>query len=293
MISPVFEAAGGLAFEAMPCLATDHPFGLPAVALRRGFAAGSSPAHGLARPFVGFEAQPGVVPEATLLLLGPAVESSSAHASFESLSGAVAFVAEAKRVGVVIGRVELLDAPLAAALTRRGALRLGARPTLFFEFHGEAEVVNAAGDEVEDLLEAHGGDALNWASNPVAAAWLWQVRRGALAWACTERRSLPSRTAEVRVPIPHLAETVEGMRADAEAAGVTAYILGDVGKGSVQCVFAHAPGEEAIVQSLSDRIALRAMAAAGMVTGGSAAGFGTREPGRADTARRRSVSGTR
>lgn len=252
-------------------------------------AAEPTPAGGLTRLFVGPGRRLRAVPEVPLHP-SPTVGSSSAHASFESLSGAVAFVVEMKRAGVAVGRVELLDARLAGAVARRGALQLGARPTLFFEFRGEPEVVDDAGDAVEEMLEAEGGEALSWASNPVAAAWLWHVRRNALAWACAEQPGILVRATEIGVPLPRLGGIIEGMRAEAEAAGITAYILGPVGDGSVRCVFAHAPGEEAVVEALSGHVALRAVAAAGVATRGSATGPATYAPGRANTAGRRSAS---
>ncbi|WP_349434764.1 FAD-linked oxidase C-terminal domain-containing protein [Pararhizobium sp. A13] len=235
----------------------------------------SSSGYDLTRLLVGSEGTLGIVTEA-ILRLHPVPEALSAHAGFATLAGAVAAVTDIKRLGLVIGRVELLDEPLVAVINRRGALSLAPLPTLFFEFHGQAEEIGSLSATIAAIVAEHGGTALVWARDRAAAQQLWEIRRVALSWAKAERPGAHSWPSDVCVPISRLAEVILETRADVDRSGLTAYIVGHVGDGNFHCVFMHLPGEVDEVHRLADRIVLCALEAGGTASGEHGVGLGKR-----------------
>ncbi|SCM76905.1 FAD linked oxidase domain protein [uncultured Pleomorphomonas sp.] len=238
----------------------------------------SSAGYDLTRLVVGSEGTLGVVTEVTLRL-HPLPDSVSAVAGFATLEGAVRAVVDIRRMGLEIGRVELLDARLVGVIGRHSAIRLPEKPTLYFEFHGSRPQIDAVAGMVAEIVAEHGGDAIAWMRTADEARALWETRRLGLGWAGSERPGSRSWPSDVCVPVSRLAEVIVDTEADVAASHVPAYIVGHVGDGNFHCVFklkADDPAEVAEVARLNARIVERAIAAGGTSTGEHGVGLGKR-----------------
>ena len=84
-------------------------------------------------------------------------------------------------------------------------------------------------------------------------------------------------TTDVCVPISRLADCIEETRADNEAAGVLAPMVGHVGDGNFHLVYvidADDPKEVEAADALHERMVLRALAMGGTCTGEHGVGYG-------------------
>ena len=235
----------------------------------------SSSGYDLTRLFIGSEGTLGIVTD-LILRLHPAPDTVSATAQFETLQGAVETVVDIKRAGIAIGKVELIDAATVAVITRRDAeSSLRPAPTLFLEFHGRAAEIEPVAALIEEIADGHGG-GLQWARSPAAAQALWGLRRDVLGWARAERSGARAWPTDVCVPVSALAEIVTATGRDVATCPVPAYLVGHVGDGNFHCVFMLREGEEALIQPYAERIALRAIAVGGTVSGEHGIGIGKR-----------------
>lgn len=236
----------------------------------------SSSGYDLTRLFVGSEGTLGIVTE-IVLRLHPIPDAATAHAGFETLAGAVNAVTDIKRLGIAIGRVELLDRELVEVINRRGEWQLPALPTLFFEFQGTQSEIEAQSETIAAIVTEHGGTALQWPGPGAGTVRLWETRRDALSWAKAERPGSRSWPSDVCVPTSALAGAILQTREDVNRAGLTAYIVGHVGDGNFHCVFKYLPDESKRVSEVSARIVERAIAVGGTASGEHGIGLGKRK----------------
>ena len=222
----------------------------------------SSAGYDLTRLFVGSEGTLGVVVEATLRIWPTPEAIASAVCSFPSLEHAVTCVIRTIQLGVPVARIELLDDVQMDAVNRRSGLAYPVLPTLFLEFHGSPAGVAEQSEEVKAIAAELGGGDFDWATSEAALA----LRPGAQGY-----------VTDVCVPISHLALCVAEARAEIDAAGLVAPIVGHAGDGNFHVCFLvdpADPGELETVKELADRIARRAIALGGTCTGEHGVGYG-------------------
>jgi D-lactate dehydrogenase (cytochrome) len=237
----------------------------------------SSAGYDLTRLFVGSEGTLGVITEATLRIYPTPEAISSAVCSFGSLEDAVICVVRAIQVGVPVARIELLDDVQMDAVNRRSGLAYPLAPTLFLEFHGSASEVAAQAEEVAAIAKEHGGGDFAWATREDERRQLWAARHQAYEAALALRPGSRGYVTDVCVPISALAQCITEARAEIDAAGLVAPIVGHVGDGNFHVCFLvdpEDPHELATVRALAERIAERAIAAGGTCTGEHGVGYG-------------------
>ncbi len=237
----------------------------------------SAAGYDLTRLFVGSEGTLGIITEVQLRLWGIPEAISAAVCSFETLEGAVDTVIATIQAGVPIARIELLDEVQVRACNAHSALDLPEVPTLFFEFHGSEAGVAEQVEFVGDLAAEHGGSGFRWATRTEERNRLWAARHEAF-WACRELRpGAEARPTDVCVPISRLAECILATRADIDAEGLLAPMVGHVGDGNFHVTFLLDPedrGEIARADAVSDRMVRRALAMGGTCTGEHGIGYG-------------------
>lgn len=237
----------------------------------------SSAGYDLTRLFVGSEGTLGVIVEATLRIYPSPEAISAAVCSFPSLEDAVTCVIRTIQLGVPVARIELLDDVQMDAVNRRAGLAHPVAPTLFLELHGSASEVAEQAEEVASLARELGGGDFAWATSEDERRRLWEARHQAYEAALALRPGSRGYITDVCVPISELARCVAETRAEIDAAGLVAPIVGHVGDGNFHVCFLvdpDEPSELATVQALADRIAERAIALGGTCTGEHGVGYG-------------------
>ncbi len=145
-----------------------------------------------------------------------------------------------------------------------------AKPTLFFEFHGsDAGVAEQAG-QMQAITEEFGGSAFEWATKPEDRTRLWKARHSAYYAVKALSPGKVVFATDACVPISRLADCLLETKADADATGLYAPIVGHVGDGNFHLCVAYDPevdGERAKAEALAQRISLRAIAMGGTCTG--------------------------
>lgn len=250
-----------------------------------GRAVKSSAGYDLTRLLVGSEGTLGIITE-LVLKLHPLPEAViAAVVSFASLEGACETAIEAIQSGLVLARVELMDAVQMHAVNCYAGLSLPEAPTLFIELHVSRDGGQNSGQAsgrgdiaaVEELARGHGATGFDWAETENDRRRLWRARHNAY-WAIrTLHAGKAILATDVCVPISRLAECVAETAADAVRSGLVAPILGHVGDGNFHAtpVFDAAdPGEVAALHGFLDRLVERALAMDGTCTGEHGIGQG-------------------
>ena len=237
----------------------------------------SAAGYDLTRLLVGSEGTLGVITEITLRLHGIPEAISAAVCPFPSVADAVNTVILTIQSGIPVARIELLDAVQMGACNAFSKLDYAVAPTLFFEFHGTERSVAEQAEQVGAIAGEFGGSDFRWATRQEDRTKLWQARHDAYYAALALRPGAQGMTTDVCVPISRLADCIEETRADNEAAGVLAPMVGHVGDGNFHLVYvidADDPKEVKAADALHERMVLRALAMGGTCTGEHGVGYG-------------------
>lgn len=241
----------------------------------------SSTGYDLTRLFIGSEGTLGVITEIQLRLHGIPEAMSAAVCQFDTLAGAVESVIAIIQTGIPVARIELLDEVQVAACAAYSKLDgLDAVPTLFFEFHGSAASVAEQAAQAEQIAAEYGARGFRWATDAEERNKLWKARHDAYWAALAMQPGCKVLTCDSIVPISRLAEAVLGVRADIDASGFTAAIVGHVGDGNFHTVILvpkDDPAALARAWELDRKIVGRALALGGSCSGEHGVGIGKRE----------------
>jgi len=231
----------------------------------------SSAGYDLTRLFVGSEGTLGVITEIQLRLYGIPESISAAVAQFPDLKSAVDTVITTMQLGIPVARIELLDAAQMDACIKYSKLEgFEAKPTLFFEFHGTESGTREQAETVQSIVADHGGGKFEWATRPEDRTRLWKARHNAYYAAMALSPGKQAFATDACVPISRLADCVLESRADADALGLVAPIVGHVGDGNfhLSVLFdPNDPAEREKAETLAKRVSLRAIAMGGTCTG--------------------------
>jgi len=243
-------------------------------------AAKSAAGYDLTALFVGSEGTLGIITEVTLRLAGIPETIVAGVCPFESLEGCVRAVITAMQMGLPVARIELLDDRQVAAVNAYSRLELAVRPTLFLEFHGSPAATAEQVQTMQMIAAENGGGPLQFAERTEDRSRLWKARHEAYFATKAMRPGCKVWSTDVCVPIAHLAESISAARADIDATGALATIVGHVGDGNFHVLFVMDPddGDEALrVAGVNERMVDRAIAVGGTCTGEHGIGLGKRE----------------
>ena len=230
----------------------------------------SSAGYDLTRLMVGSEGTLGVITEVTLKLYPQPEAVSAATCTFPSIDAAVRTTIQIIQMGIPIARCELLDAHAVRAVNRHDKLTLTEAPMLLMEFHGSAASVKEQAETVQDIASEWGGEGFQWATTPEDRTKLWAARHRAYFAGLQLKPGCRSVTTDTCVPISHLAEAVTIASEEAEAAGITHYIVGHVGDGNFHIAYLidpNIPAERDTAERLNSQLVERALKMDGTCSG--------------------------
>lgn len=242
-------------------------------------AAKSSAGFDLTALFVGSEGTLGVITELTLRLHGQPEDVAAAVCAFDSLDHAVECVSATIQSGIPMARIEFVDAATARAFNLQSGSALREQPHLMIEFHGSPSAVREDAARFGDIAAEFGAQGFDWATTPEDRARLWRMRHGAYHACLALRPGASGLTTDVCVPMSKLPAAVHAAAEDIAAEGLIGPIVGHVGDGnfhSVLLVDPADPDELAAAKRVARRMAERALAVGGTISGEHGIGLGKR-----------------
>lgn len=238
----------------------------------------SSAGYDLTRLFIGSEGTLGIITEIQLRVYGIPEAITSAVCQFNSLGDAVNSVIMAIQLGIPMARIELLDeVQMRACIAFSNLMGYTESPTLFFEFHGTDASVREQAELMSGICEEHRGNAFQWAINPEERAKLWEARHNSYYAGLALAPGKRGIVTDVCVPISRLAECILATKADIEAVGVLAPLVGHVGDGNFHLVILcdpDDPDDVAKAKTVAKHTVQNALAVGGTCTGEHGVGIG-------------------
>lgn len=242
-------------------------------------AAKSSAGYDLTGLFVGAEGTLGIITELTLRLHGQPEDVAAAVCAFETLEQAVDCVTATIQTGIPMARIEFVDAETARAFNSYSGTNLREQPHLMVEFHGSGESLRADVARFGEIAAEYGGLGFDWAESAEDRSRLWKMRHGAYPACLSLRPGATAVVTDICVPISALAAQVAAARDDIRAEGLLGPILGHVGDGnfhSTLLVDPDNPQDLAAAKRIANRMAERAIAVGGTISGEHGIGVGKR-----------------
>ena len=237
----------------------------------------SSAGYDLTAMFVGAEGTLGLITELTLRLHGQPEAVSAAICVFDDIDTAVATVIATIQMGIPMARIEFVDEATARAFNIYADAKMPGKPHLLLEFHGSDQAVSEQAERVGEIVADMGGHDFQWTTKAEDRNALWKMRHNAYYATLALKPGATAVVTDVCVPISRLADAVRETRADILASGLPGPILGHVGDGNFHAILLIEPGnaaEKRLALDLSHRLANRALAMGGTVTGEHGVGMG-------------------
>lgn len=242
-------------------------------------AAKSSAGYDLTGMFVGSEGTLGVITELTLRLHGQPEDVAAAVCAFDSLDHAVECVRATMQAGIPIARIEFVDEASARAFNRHSGSSLPERPHLMVEFHGSPSAVREDAARFGEIAHDCGAQGFDWATTAQDRARLWRMRHGAYHACLALRPGASGVVTDVCVPMSHLPAAVQAAARDIAAEGLIGPMVGHVGDGNFHSQLLVDPDnaeEVAAAKRVATRMAERALAVGGTISGEHGIGIGKR-----------------
>ncbi len=237
----------------------------------------SSSGYDLRSLLLGSEGTLGIITELTLRLHGRPAETAAGICTFESLEGAVETVILTIQSGIPVSRIELLDEVQMRGMNLHSGLSYQESPTLFLEFGGTRAEVEDQSKRFGEIAEACGGGGFEWATAVEDRNRLWRARHDAYYAAKALRPGAEGYVTDICVPISRLAECILETRKDLDGSDLPAPLVGHAGDGNFHLsilIDPNSPEETAEASRIADRLAARALAMEGTVTGEHGVGSG-------------------
>ena len=243
-------------------------------------AAKSASGYDLTALMLGSEGTLGIITELTLRLHAQPEAITSAVCAFDTLEAAVNAVILTIQMGIPMARIEFVDAWVAKVFNASSGTNMPEKPHLMIEFHGSEASVAQDAERFGEVVAEMGGADFAWARTVEDRNALWRMRHAAYPACLAARPGSMGLVTDACVPISKLAEAVAAARADIETEGLIGPILGHVGDGNFHAVLVLERGnaeELARAKRVAHRMAERALALGGTITGEHGIGMGKRD----------------
>ncbi len=179
--------------------------------------------------------------------------------------------------GILMARIEFVDAATARAFNAYAQADFAPSPHLLVEFHGSDQAVADDAQRFGEVVHEFDGADFNWSAQAEDRKALWSLRHNAFYACLSLRPGARSVVTDICVPISRLAEAVEETRADIAASSLQGPILGHVGDGNFHAILLVDPDSRSEMDEamqITERLAARALHLAGTVTGEHGVGIG-------------------
>lgn len=237
----------------------------------------SSAGYDLTGLFVGSEGTLGIITELTLRLQGQPQAIGAAVCPFESVEGAINTVIETIQMGVPMARIEFMDSHTTAAVNAYSNMNFPVQPHLLVEFVGSDAGIADDAETFKAIASENGGGTVEWATKTEDRERLWRMRHQAYYATVASRKGARGYVTDVCVPISRLADALLETEADIQASGIPGPLIGHVGDGNFHSsllIDPSNPEELKVAKGLAKRMAERALAMGGTVTGEHGVGMG-------------------
>lgn len=244
----------------------------------------SSAGYNLTELFVGSEGTLGIFTEATVRLHAIPEHIHAAICTFKTIEDALSCATMVMQNNVPIGRMEFVDPKSIYVINNYSGLTNDVRPTLFFEFVGSPTSVNEQIETVKWCTDE--AEAIDWrdTADPEERAQLWKARH--MAYYATLANCRPGQqgySTDACVPQTALTEMIlaaEKYIAESKYFKDTAIMIGHVGDGNFHIFTGVDPtidDEIRDIQSLSSKVAAKALELGGTCTGEHGIGLGKKQ----------------
>ncbi|MCE1236855.1 MAG: FAD-binding protein [Hyphomicrobiales bacterium] len=237
----------------------------------------SSTGYDLTRLFVGSEGTLGVITELTIRLSGIPEAIAGGICPFPSVQAAADAVILTIQTGIPVARIELLDEVQVKACNLYSKLDLPETPLLLLEFHGTDAWVAEQSTRFGEIAADLGGGPFTWTTKAEERTKLWTARHDAYWAGLALRPGCQTFSTDVCVPISRLAECIAETKADIEADGLVAPIVGHVGDGNFHVLPLFHPDDTSEIDKVKrfvGRLVERALAMEGTASGEHGVGQG-------------------
>lgn len=227
--------------------------------------------------FVGSEGTLGVITELTLRLYGIPEHTVAVRASFPDIGAACRAAVAMIGSGVMVTRVELLDAETIAAVNAYMDRTYAEAPSLFIEFGGTEAGVAGDLEATREIAGWEGCTSFESETQQEERARLWEARHNSFFALAARSPGKGALSTDVAVPLSELPAAVEFARARADARGRNAIIIGHVGDGNFHVgltIDPDDPADLADARALNDELVEFALARGGTSTGEHGIGLG-------------------
>jgi len=237
----------------------------------------SSAGYDLRSVFVGSEGTLGVITKLTIRLHGIPEHTVAVRAAFPDVGAACRAGVTMIGSGVMVTRVELLDAETIRAVNAYKKTAFTEAPSLFLEFAGTEAGVAGDLEATREIAGWEGCGSFEHEADQEARSRLWEARHHAAFAIAARSPGKQAMATDVAVPLSRLPAAVEFARARLDARGRAAAIVGHVGDGNFHVALMLDPDDPedvADAKALNDELVEWALARGGTCTGEHGIGIG-------------------
>lgn len=245
----------------------------------------SSAGYNLTNLFIGSEGTLGIITEVTVKLHHKPKFEKVGVVSFGRLVDATQMVTEMIQQGVAFNAMELLDGNMIDVINKSGQCKRTwpVAPTLFMKIGAnDALHLDQLMQKVEGISIENNSTAFTYAQNDGESEELWLARKVGF-WSTIEHGKqnispdVKVWTTDVAVPISKLSQVIEETMEEVRQSGIFSTVLGHVGDGNFHAILVYKPEHQRVVEELSTRMVVRAIANEGTCTGEHGIGVGKRK----------------
>ncbi|ARJ68328.1 FAD-binding oxidoreductase [Paracoccus contaminans] len=242
-------------------------------------AAKSSAGYDLTALLVGSEGTLAIITELTLRLHPQPEDVAAAVCAFPTLEDAVTCVAQTMQMGIPMARIEFMDAMAMRAVNMHMGSAYPEQPHLMVEFNGSPQSVKADAESFGAIAAENHGQGFAWATSLDERNRLWAARHASYYAALKLRPGATGISTDICVPMSELPAAVAAASEDMHRSGLMGDVVGHVGDGNFHVLMLLEPGNQdeiAIAKGVAERMAHRALAVGGTISGEHGIGVGKR-----------------